>query len=248
MSVSKKLDVPVSERLMSFVQGEAVMRTHFFPSSRPGRFAVTGSTGTTKSGWRFRCRTEIQRRHIPSFGSLTTVSRPRWRRSARSSSSWCASAQVRCRSGNGISGGSTSSLQPGPLLRRAWWGLAAAGDAESLPGLTELASRRCGTVPGLPDRRLCGRCSADYRMNDDHGLLGFSSGGLFVAFSLFARPGAFSRYICEVLRSITATTLCSTWSRSTRGHTKTFPHTFSSERVRLSSLSPGSRHTERSAR
>jgi predicted alpha/beta superfamily hydrolase len=38
--------------------------------------------------------------------------------------------------------------------------------------------------------------SADYRMSDDHGLLGFSSGGLFVAFSLFARPGAFSRYIC----------------------------------------------------
>jgi predicted alpha/beta superfamily hydrolase len=31
---------------------------------------------------------------------------------------------------------------------------------------------------------------------DDHGLLGFSQGGAFVGFSLFARPGAFSKYIC----------------------------------------------------
>jgi ferri-bacillibactin esterase len=39
--------------------------------------------------------------------------------------------------------------------------------------------------------------AAEYRMDDnEHGLFGFSSGGLFVGFSLFARPGAFSRYIC----------------------------------------------------
>jgi predicted alpha/beta superfamily hydrolase len=37
--------------------------------------------------------------------------------------------------------------------------------------------------------------AADYRMADDHGLVGFSQGGTFVGFSLFARPGAFARYI-----------------------------------------------------
>ena len=38
---------------------------------------------------------------------------------------------------------------------------------------------------------------ADYRMEpDDHGLVGCSAGGTFVGFALFARPGAFARYIC----------------------------------------------------
>ncbi|MCY4074005.1 MAG: hypothetical protein OXH04_01085 [Acidobacteria bacterium] len=34
-----------------------------------------------------------------------------------------------------------------------------------------------------------------YRMNDDHALMGHSSGGYFTGFALFARPGAFSRYL-----------------------------------------------------
>jgi predicted alpha/beta superfamily hydrolase len=39
--------------------------------------------------------------------------------------------------------------------------------------------------------------AAEYRMKpDDHCLLGFSQGGAFVGFSLFARPGAFAKYIC----------------------------------------------------
>jgi predicted alpha/beta superfamily hydrolase len=38
--------------------------------------------------------------------------------------------------------------------------------------------------------------AADYRMDpEDHGIVGFSQGGTFVGFSLFARPGAFKRYI-----------------------------------------------------
>ncbi|MGH7042739.1 MAG: alpha/beta hydrolase, partial [Acetobacteraceae bacterium] len=34
-----------------------------------------------------------------------------------------------------------------------------------------------------------------YRMEDDHGLMGHSGGGMFVNYALFARPGAFRRYI-----------------------------------------------------
>lgn len=34
-----------------------------------------------------------------------------------------------------------------------------------------------------------------YRMDDDHGLLGHSHGGMFASYALFARPGAFHRYI-----------------------------------------------------
>lgn len=37
--------------------------------------------------------------------------------------------------------------------------------------------------------------SRSYRMSDDHGLLGHSGGGMFVNYALFARPGAFQRYI-----------------------------------------------------
>jgi predicted alpha/beta superfamily hydrolase len=38
---------------------------------------------------------------------------------------------------------------------------------------------------------------AEYRMDpDDHGLIGHPGGGSFVAYALFARPGAFKRYIC----------------------------------------------------
>jgi predicted alpha/beta superfamily hydrolase len=38
---------------------------------------------------------------------------------------------------------------------------------------------------------------AKYRMAvDDHGLIGMSGGGTFVAYALFARAGAFKRYIC----------------------------------------------------
>lgn len=37
--------------------------------------------------------------------------------------------------------------------------------------------------------------AADYRMADDHALFGHSGGGLFATYALFARPGAFSRYI-----------------------------------------------------
>jgi predicted alpha/beta superfamily hydrolase len=41
------------------------------------------------------------------------------------------------------------------------------------------------------------RLAAEYRMDaEDHGLIGVSHGGRFVAHALFARPGAFSRYIC----------------------------------------------------
>ena len=35
----------------------------------------------------------------------------------------------------------------------------------------------------------------DYRMEDDHGLFGHSAGGGFTNYALFARPGAFRRYI-----------------------------------------------------
>ena len=34
-----------------------------------------------------------------------------------------------------------------------------------------------------------------YRMNDDHALMGHSSGGYFTGYALFARPGDFSRYL-----------------------------------------------------
>ena len=34
-----------------------------------------------------------------------------------------------------------------------------------------------------------------YRMDDDHGLMGHSGGGMFTNYALFARPGAFRRYI-----------------------------------------------------
>lgn len=34
-----------------------------------------------------------------------------------------------------------------------------------------------------------------YRMDDDHCLMGHSGGGMFVNYALFARPGAFQRYI-----------------------------------------------------
>jgi predicted alpha/beta superfamily hydrolase len=34
-----------------------------------------------------------------------------------------------------------------------------------------------------------------YRMRDDHGLIGHSGGGMFVNYAVFARPGAFRRYI-----------------------------------------------------
>lgn len=34
-----------------------------------------------------------------------------------------------------------------------------------------------------------------YRMDDDHGLMGHSGGGMFTSYALFARPGAFRRYI-----------------------------------------------------
>ena len=37
--------------------------------------------------------------------------------------------------------------------------------------------------------------SRKYRMSDDHGLLGHSGGGMFASYALFARPGAFRRYI-----------------------------------------------------
>ena len=37
--------------------------------------------------------------------------------------------------------------------------------------------------------------SQRYRMSDDHGLLGHSGGGMFASYALFARPGAFRRYI-----------------------------------------------------
>lgn len=37
--------------------------------------------------------------------------------------------------------------------------------------------------------------SRTYRMNADHGLLGHSGGGMFASYALFARPGAFRRYI-----------------------------------------------------
>lgn len=37
--------------------------------------------------------------------------------------------------------------------------------------------------------------SQKYRMSDDHGLLGHSGGGMFASYALFARPGAFRRYI-----------------------------------------------------
>jgi predicted alpha/beta superfamily hydrolase len=39
--------------------------------------------------------------------------------------------------------------------------------------------------------------AADYRMDpEDQALFGFSLGGSFVGYSLFARPGAFAKYIC----------------------------------------------------
>ena len=39
--------------------------------------------------------------------------------------------------------------------------------------------------------------ASEYRMDpDDHCIAGHSGGGMFVSFALFARPGAFKRYIC----------------------------------------------------
>jgi uncharacterized protein len=39
------------------------------------------------------------------------------------------------------------------------------------------------------------RLEQAYRMSGDHGLLGHSGGGMFTSYALFARPGAFGRYI-----------------------------------------------------
>jgi len=39
------------------------------------------------------------------------------------------------------------------------------------------------------------RLERTYRMSADHGLLGHSGGGMFASYALFARPGAFGRYI-----------------------------------------------------
>jgi predicted alpha/beta superfamily hydrolase len=39
------------------------------------------------------------------------------------------------------------------------------------------------------------RLEQTYRMSADHGLLGHSGGGMFASYALFARPGAFRRYI-----------------------------------------------------
>ncbi len=39
--------------------------------------------------------------------------------------------------------------------------------------------------------------SSEFRFDpDDHGLFGISAAGLFVGYALFARPGAFAKYIC----------------------------------------------------
>ena len=39
--------------------------------------------------------------------------------------------------------------------------------------------------------------AAEYRMDEvDHGIIGHSAGGTFVAYAMFARPGAFTSYIC----------------------------------------------------
>lgn len=41
------------------------------------------------------------------------------------------------------------------------------------------------------------RLASEYRMDpDDHALFGHSAGGMFAGFALFARPGAFAKYIC----------------------------------------------------
>jgi predicted alpha/beta superfamily hydrolase len=38
---------------------------------------------------------------------------------------------------------------------------------------------------------------SEYRMDSaDHGIVGYSGGGTFVGYALFARPGGFSRYLC----------------------------------------------------
>jgi predicted alpha/beta superfamily hydrolase len=36
----------------------------------------------------------------------------------------------------------------------------------------------------------------DYRMADDHTLMGHSAGGAFCSYAIFARPGAFDKYLC----------------------------------------------------
>jgi predicted alpha/beta superfamily hydrolase len=41
-----------------------------------------------------------------------------------------------------------------------------------------------------------GRLAQDYRMADDHTLIGHSGGGLFCAYALVTRPEAFDRYVC----------------------------------------------------
>jgi predicted alpha/beta superfamily hydrolase len=38
--------------------------------------------------------------------------------------------------------------------------------------------------------------AADYRLSGDHGLTGFSGGGMFVVYALLSRPEAFRGYIC----------------------------------------------------
>lgn len=39
--------------------------------------------------------------------------------------------------------------------------------------------------------------AAEFRFDDDHGLVGFSAGGHFVGYTLFSRPDAFSRYLAD---------------------------------------------------
>jgi hypothetical protein len=65
--------------------------------------------------------------------------------------------------------------------------------------------RRMGVPGGAPQQaddllaflvdELRPALAGQYRMDDDHGLMGHSGGGMFASYALFARPGAFRRYI-----------------------------------------------------
>lgn len=74
--------------------------------------------------------------------------------------------------------------------------------ADRLRRLTRASDKGddAGGAPGFLDflvDQVRPALAADYRLDpNEHTLFGHSGGGMFVGYSIFARPGAFSRYIC----------------------------------------------------
>ncbi len=68
--------------------------------------------------------------------------------------------------------------------------------AETLKmGVTPPVENRADDFLSLFIDKLRPELSGKYRMSDDHALFGHSGGGMFASYAMFARPGAFRRFI-----------------------------------------------------